>query len=728
MVGRNPSPAAELFQQNILVHSRVPIPPDCRVYHSAFLEEPGSLDQKHAVSIGAGTVIEHSILAPGSRIGRGCVVSQFFAGDTPLKLDDNLLFFQVPVHSAPGKPLCVHVLCGVEDDFKGKLDAGQCRFMNGPVQDWLKRHRIATEDLWPGIAAEQRTLWNARLFPATPDWSSIDAALWFQSSKPISASIRSRWKRCPRYSMAMILEQTDPMTLIERREIVAVFLQAGALIDSIQRGEDKPLDSFLSHYTTPGAYRFGIERLCSSGPAFGNAPRGILNHARALWCVSQLLQRPDRPEIYRGQSDFFAAQAFQKIAEASEDSGQKSEVRSQKSEVGSPVLTSDLRPLTSGLNPGIRIEATAPVRLDLAGGWSDTPPYCYEHGGQVVNLAINLHNQPPVRAMVRTIHEPLLILESHDLGTHIELKTLESLQTERGVHDPFALHKVALDMVGLVPRPGSKRGDIQSYLKKLGAGLIVSTECRVPKGSGLGTSSILAATLLAALQELCPRPTSEIQEPNIPHLLNQTLLLEQRLSTGGGWQDQVGGIVGGLKSTTTAPGIPQAPIVEQLPLTDELYDALQQRLVVYYSGQQRLARDILRRVMGRYLAREPAILMLMEELKRSAAALRLALVKGNWPAAGREIARYWELKKQLYPGSTTPTIDVLFLELREHFLAAGLAGAGGGGFAYFFCKDARQAGRLCERLTAQSSRPGSLGSLFQTQINRAGLCVTRKSA
>jgi D-glycero-alpha-D-manno-heptose-7-phosphate kinase len=38
-----------------------------------------------------------------------------------------------------------------------------------------------------------------------------------------------------------------------------------------------------------------------------------------------------------------------------------------------------------------RIEARAPVRLDLAGGWTDVPPYTHDHGGEVVNVAINIH-------------------------------------------------------------------------------------------------------------------------------------------------------------------------------------------------------------------------------------------------------------------------------------------------------------------------------------------------
>ncbi len=333
-----------------------------------------------------------------------------------------------------------------------------------------------------------------------------------------------------------------------------------------------------------------------------------------------------------------------------------------------------------------------------------------------MNLAIDLDGQPPVRAMVRTLCEPIVVLESNDLARHLELRGVMPSREQHDVRDPFALHKVALEMVGLLPPAGA---DVGRFLRELGGGFIVSTECRVPKGSGLGTSSILGATLLAALHELAGSPRTHEQ------LIAETLLLEQRLGTGGGWQDQVGGIIGGIKSTVTEPGFPQQPAIERLAWDNAAYRELEQRLVVYYSGQQRLARDILRRVMGRWLAREPAALETMQELRRSAAALRTALVKMRWPAVAGEITRYWGMKKQLYPGSTTPTIDVLLLELREHYLAAGLAGAGGGGFAYFLCRGAAQAARLREALAAHSARPGWLGSVFDTRINRQGLVVRR---
>jgi fucokinase len=490
--------------------------------------------------------------------------------------------------------------------------------------------------------------------------------------------------------------------LIEHRETVSAALQVGELIRSIRHDEDRPIDSIIGRYSTDAAY-IEVERLLEE---FAKAPPGAsaelaLAQARALRCNAQLLQRPDHPHpaAARPRIEPAMGRAFAKIADASEIGHRR-------------INVDDV--LKQKLKRGIQITAEAPVRLDLAGGWTDTPPYCFERGGHVLNVAIDLDGRPPVRAVVRTLVEPKLVLESHDLGKTVQITRAGGRGGSIDVSDPFALHKVALVMAGLLP---DTHTDIVRHLRGLGAGLHVITESRVPKGSGLGTSSILAAVLLAALHRLRGRT------PGPGALIEQTLLLEQRLGTGGGWQDQVGGIIGGVKSTVTAPQIPQRPRIAALELGDEQYAALEERLVVYYSGQQRLARDILRRVMARWLAREPAMQLLADSLKRGAADLRDALLRSDWSCAAEQIGRYWQIKKELYPGSTTPAIDLLLLETKDDYLAAGLAGAGGGGFAYFICNDAAQAKRLRSRLADYSSRPGFMGSVYATQINRAGLRV-----
>lgn len=694
MVGDAQSPAAELFQQNVLAHSEWPLGARQRVYHSVLLGRDGAGGR-----LGEGAVVEHSILRAPSRIGRGSVVSQVVAADKPIELADERLLFQVPVRDKTGALSYVQVCCGVEDDFKGRYDDGECRFLNEPIDQWMQRYKVTAREIWGDTPKAKRTLWTARLYVGTPRRDAAQLAVRLADGRATKRDIDA-WRKASRWSMAMILDAADPVALIEHRETVAAYLQSTELLESIKRREDRPVGAMVGRYSSTSAYAASEQVLESWASAPTNDANLVLDQARAMWSISQLLQRPDYPDpaAAHARVESFMRRAFERVATASEIGHQSIQVTYDRA---------------GKLRPGVTIEAASPVRLDLDGGWSDTPPYCFERGGHVINVAINLNGRPPVRATVQTIAEPRIILESNDLGQTIELKRVED---RVDVHDPFALHKVALGLTGLVPTAG-KGGSLSSFVKSLGAGFRITTECRVPKGSGLGTSSILAATLLAALHKLRGRDASTAE------LIEQTLLLEQRLSTGGGWQDQVGGIVGGVKSTVTGPGIPQRPVVEPLALSDTQYAELQERFVVYFSGQQRLARDILRRVMGRWLAREPSVLMLMETLKQSTAALRTALLKSQWRQAAEEIARYWAIKKDLFPGSTTPEVDVMMVELRDDYLAAGLAGAGGGGFAYFFCKDARQAARLRERLAERASRPGSMGSVFETEINRTGLVV-----
>ena len=699
MIGRSSSPAAELFQRNVLAHSGWAIAQGRRVYHSVLR---AGEDGKGG-TLGDGSVVEHSILCAGSRLGAGSVVSQVLATDQSIDVPDETLLFQVPVRTGDGGLAYVQVVCGVDDDFKGSFAAGKCVYLNRPIEQWLKRMRVKASDVWPGIPEQSRTLWTARIFPATPSRDMAHLALTLAGPKSSAASV-TFWRRSPRYSMAMVLEQADPAALIAHREVVSAALQGEQLISSIRRGEDQPLDTCIGRYITEDAYSEAERLLSATGvPEADGDATAALAQARALWSAAQLLQRPDHPApaSARSRIEPYMQKAFAKVAEASEIGHRRIEVAGN---------------VKFRLSPGVEVVAAAPVRLDLAGGWTDTPPYCFERGGHVVNVAINLDQRPPVRAIVRTIDEPRLILESHDLGRRIEIaRAPDSIE----VADPFALHHVALSLTGLMP---NKSTELKRHLRSIGAGMHITTESRVPKGSGLGTSSILAAALLAALHRLRGRT------PSTTALIEQTLLLEQRLSTGGGWQDQVGGIVGGVKSTLTAPGVPQRPNIERLDLTDGQYEALEQRLVVYYSGQQRLARDILRRVMGRWLAREPAMQSLTESLKQTAAGLRTALVKSRWQDAAENVSRYWQIKKELYPGSTTPSTDLLLLEMRDDYLAAGLAGAGGGGFAYFLCRDANQAARLRDRLAEHSTLPGFPGSVYTTQINRDGLLVKSSRA
>jgi fucokinase len=690
LTGRESAIAAELFSQNVLADLKAKADASSRIFASVVAE---------GATIAAASVVEHSILGPGIHVGSECVVSQTYATQSKLTLPPQTLLFQVPVTGLNGLST-VQVACGTSDDFKGAFADKQCRFMNASIDVFLDRHALIPDDLWPGIPARKRTLWNARLFPVTAARDAVNELAWMCSQKPASISTLKRWRQSTRLSMHTILDHADAAGLIAHREVVAAHLQVRQLLDAIDTDADAAPETRIAHYVSKEAYyacRTLIETYATSLPDANPSPRQLLRQSRAWWALHQLSRRPGR--VLADLTASTAEASFAKIAEASEQAS-----------VDIAIIAEPIR-----LQSGVDITARSPIRIDLAGGWSDTPPYCYDAPGAVVNVALDLDDGPPVRCVVRTLPKKQLILHSIDLGRRDHV-TVWNTDEKPDVHDPVAMHKTALRFAGFAPAVGQS---VSQWLNKLGCGLEVQTECRVPKGSGLGTSSILAATLLGALYHLRSKHNHSTDQ-----LIADTLLLEQRLGTGGGWQDQVGGIVGGVKLTTSAAGYPQKPVVRQLKIGDALLDGLESRLVVYFSGQQRLARDILRRVMGRWIGREAAMVTLMDHLHRGAVSLADALERGRWSQVNGHIAAYWQTKIDLFAGSTTPSVDLLFSQCRTLYSACGLSGAGGGGFAYFMCRDAKQADKLRDFLTHRSLVPGTMGTVYPTRINRRGIVFT----
>ena len=92
------------------------------------------------------------------------------------------------------------------------------------------------------------------------------------------------------------------------------------------------------------------------------------------------------------------------------------------------------------------------------------------------------------------------------------------------------------------------------------------------------------------------------QEVSDDDLYDIVLCMEQIMSTGGGWQDQVGGVTPGIKFITTKPGIDQKIQVEHVELESETLQELEERFALIYTGQRRLARNLLRDVVGNYIA------------------------------------------------------------------------------------------------------------------------------
>jgi galactokinase/mevalonate kinase-like predicted kinase len=113
----------------------------------------------------------------------------------------------------------------------------------------------------------------------------------------------------------------------------------------------------------------------------------------------------------------------------------------------------------------------------------------------------------------------------------------------------------------------------------------------VPKGSGLGTSSIWRRPSWPRWA-ICAAWTGTATP-----LFTRTLALEQMLTTGGGWQDQAGAIFRGIKLIETAPGLVQKPAIRWLPHHLFDHDYANRSILLYYTGITRLAKNILAEIV-----------------------------------------------------------------------------------------------------------------------------------
>ena len=315
-----------------------------------------------------------------------------------------------------------------------------------------------------------------------------------------------------------------------------------------------------------------------------------------------------------------------------------------------------------------------PVRVNFGGGWSDTPPYCLENGGVVLNAAITLNGQYPIEVVLKKLDEDKIILTSADYGSYREFTDLTPLVNCNNPSDPFALHKAALIACGIIPASADNY-TLSDITKNLGGGVYLSTRVYgIPRGSGLGTSSILAGACVKGIYEFLGI------EPTENELYGRVMSMEQLMSTGGGWQDQVGGLSKGVKMLNSTPGILQEIHRTSLLMSDEALSELNSRYAIIYTGQRRLARNLLREVVGRYIGANKDTVNAIYEIQRIAVLMRFELEKGNLDGFAELMNSHWLLSQKIDANCTNTCIDQIFGAIDDLIDGRMICGAGGGGF------------------------------------------------
>ena len=339
-------------------------------------------------------------------------------------------------------------------------------------------------------------------------------------------------------------------------------------------------------------------------------------------------------------------------------------------------------------------------------------------GGNVVNIAIELNGQPPLQVYIKPCKEYHIVLRSIDLGAMEIVKTFDELAHFTQVGSPFSIPKAALVLAGFQPGFSLEAyASLEEQLREFGSGIEVTLLSAIPAGSGLGTSSILASTVLGAVSDFCGLKWDKNE------IGNRTLILEQLLTTGGGWQDQYGGVLRGVKLLQTTNGMNQSPLVRWLP--DYLFTSAEYQAchLLYYTGITRTAKGILAEIVRGMFLNSTEHLGLLAQMKAHALDLYEAIQRGNFDEMGRLVGKTWEQNKRLDSGTNPPEVEAIIRQIADYCLGYKLPGAGGGGYLYMVAKSPEAAARIRSILT--QNPPNACARFFDMTLSDKGFQVSR---
>jgi len=326
----------------------------------------------------------------------------------------------------------------------------------------------------------------------------------------------------------------------------------------------------------------------------------------------------------------------------------------------------------------VRIETSAPTRIDFAGGTLDIwPLYLFHPGAQTINAAISLR----ARATLETRSDTRIVIHSEDTGVTVEADDWRELRDRR-----------ELRLLSLLAHFFEARG------------ITLTTACESPAGAGIAGSSALNVASCAALAQW----NRTHYEPEA--LLQVAMNVEaQAIGVPTGLQDYRPALYGGIAALELA-----SDGIRRIPLDVDPSD-LETRLVLCYTGEPRNSGTNNWEIMKKHIDGDRHVFDCFERIRDTAAAMRDAMARGDWDAVGHAIRDEWENRKHLAPGVSTTAIDDLIARaMRAGATAAKVCGAGGGGCLFCY-------GPPDRRDAIRHALAGGGARLLDFRIERDGL-------
>ncbi|MDD3961829.1 MAG: dehydrogenase [Bacteroidales bacterium] len=304
------------------------------------------------------------------------------------------------------------------------------------------------------------------------------------------------------------------------------------------------------------------------------------------------------------------------------------------------------------------IRSKAPLRIGLAGGGTDVSPYSDLYGGTILNTTISLY----AYASIVPREDGKIIFRSLDKNEYYELPSVMALP----VNGDLDLHKGIYNRI------------VKDYTRKpLSFELITWVDA--PPGSGLGTSSTLVVSVLAAFGEWLKLPFGEYDLAKLAYDIERV-----DLAMAGGKQDQYAATFGGVNFMEFYAD--DKVIVNPLRIKPYYLMELAHNLVLYYTQTSRISSEIIASQSKNVSEKNSISIDAMHQLKRQAVMMKEALLRGNLNDIGEILDMGWQHKKKMAHGITNSYFDEIYQTAMDAGATGGkISGAGGGGFMVFYC-------------------------------------------
>jgi len=299
----------------------------------------------------------------------------------------------------------------------------------------------------------------------------------------------------------------------------------------------------------------------------------------------------------------------------------------------------------------------APVRISFGGGGTDLPAYYERYGGMVVSTTINHY--------VYTVLTP-------NAGDGVQI--------------------ISADYRALCQRPTCEdliwNGDLGlpkaiTYYFNLRDGVTIFLASQIPPGTGLGSSSSVAVSMVKALAFWCGLDLGPAEVAELACYIEI-----EKLKMPIGKQDQYAAAFGGLNCIKfSRDGV----AVEPLQVPAETLEALEEGLMLFFTGTSRQSSSILRRQRKASQEGDQGTVRRLDAIKELGLEIRTALERGDLNEFGELLHQSWMEKRQLTEGITNSSLDEYYQAARENGAVGGkITGAGGGGFLMLYCPVERQ--------------------------------------